>query len=255
MKLYARQQGEGADLISVHGLFGSQENLGAINRKLSEQFRVHGLDVRNHGRSPHSEEMNYSAMAADIIEYMDSMKLEQACLLGHSMGGKIVMETALRYPERVGKLAVMDIAPVRYLERRHDEIFDGLFSLDLSRVKNRSEADRALQAYVQETSIRQFLLKNLYRSDNGGFAWRMNLAVIHRHYQDILDGQHSSTSFQGEVLFLKGGDSDYMQPSHRDEVLSLFPNASVRIITGTGHWLHAEKPELVSGALLRFFLS
>ena len=253
MKLYARQQGEGKDLISVHGLFGSQENLGAISRKLSKHYRVHGLDVRNHGRSPHSDEMNYPAMAADIIEYMDSMELERADLLGHSMGGKIVMEAALRYPERVGKLAILDIAPVKYAERRHDEIFEGLFALDLTQLESRSDANHKLQTYVQETSIRQFLLKNLYRSGNGGFAWRMNLAVIHSHYQDILDGQHSDKPFAGEVLFLKGSNSDYIKPAHRDEVLSLFPNASVRTITGTGHWLHAEKPELVSSALMRFF--
>ncbi|MCW7554181.1 alpha/beta fold hydrolase [Endozoicomonas gorgoniicola] len=253
MKLYSRQQGQGINIISVHGLFGSQENLGGINRRLADFFCVHGLDVRNHGRSPQSASMLYSEMAADLIEYMDEQGIEKACLLGHSMGGKIVMETALHYPERVGKVAVLDIAPVTYTQRRHDDVFSGLKALNLDALKKRSEADVGLAHYIPETAIRQFLLKNLFRNSEGVFDWRMNLTVIEQSYASILSGQQADKPFSGEVLFLKGGESDYILPEYRDDVLRLFPNASLRSIHGTGHWLHADKPDLVASTLIRFF--
>ena len=253
MKLYARQQGNGTDIISIHGLFGSQENLGAINRQLAEEFTVHGVDVRNHGRSPHSDEMNYKLMAGDIIEYMDAQGIEKAHLLGHSMGGKIAMKTALDYPERVENLAVMDIAPVQYKVRRHDDVFAGLFAVNLEQLQKRSDADKTIAEYVQEPAIRSFLLKNLYRNEQDGYSWRMNLEAIHTHYLEILDGQSADGAFAGETLFLKGGDSDYIQTEHREEVLRHFPNVSMREIASTGHWLHAEKPELVARTLKRFY--
>lgn len=255
MKLYARQQGEGEHLVSVHGLFGSQENLGAINRQLAQKFRVHGLDVRNHGRSPHDDSMDYSVMSADIIEYLDDQQIDKAHLLGHSMGGKVVMEVALTYSERVNKLAVMDIAPVQYKVRRHDDVFAGLFAVDLEAIRKRADADHALRQHIEEPAVRSFLLKNLYRNDEGRYRWRMNLEAIHHHYLEILAGHSGEEAFEGDVLFLKGGNSDYILAKHREEVLKRFPKATMREIAGTGHWLHAEKPELVARTLQRFLES
>ena len=251
MKLYARQQGQGDPLISIHGLFGSQENLGMINRSLSERFCVHGLDVRNHGRSPHDDEMNYEVMANDVLEYMDDQGLDKVHLLGHSMGGKVVMTLALKAPDRVASLVVIDIAPVTYQQRRHDAILQGLSSIDLTTLASRSEADKQMQVFEPEKDIRQFLLKNLYRHE-GGFAWRVNLDSIVRQYEHIMAGQQSDQPFTGSTLFLKGAESDYIQPEYREQVMTLFPNASVRIISGAGHWVHAQKPELVARTILRF---
>ncbi|USE35116.1 alpha/beta fold hydrolase [Endozoicomonas sp. SCSIO W0465] len=252
MKLYARQQGQGADVISLHGLFGSQENLGMINRGLAESFRVHGLDLRNHGRSSHDEAMNYTAMADDVLEYMDDNQLEKVHLVGHSMGGKVAMTVALMAPERVTRLAVIDIAPVTYQERRHDSILEGLSLMPLNTLKSRSEADGFLETYEPEQGVRQFLLKNLYRDDQGNYRWRMNLPAIITHYMEILVGQQSDIGFAKDALFIKGGESDYILPEHRERVLELFPSASVRVIPGAGHWVHAQKPELVTRTLLRF---
>lgn len=251
MKLYARQQGQGSDLISIHGLFGSQDNLGVINRHLSGPFRVHALDVRNHGHSPHSDTMTYSAMAGDILEYLDEQRLEQVDLLGHSMGGKIAMTLALQAPQRVRKLVVLDIAPVSYAPR-HDRVLAGLNALDLTAITRRSEADRQLQPFVQEPAIRQFLLKNLSRDTTGGFRWRINLKSITAHYQNIMAGQQADSGFQGETLFIKGACSDYILPEHKDQILALFPRARVRVIAATGHWLHAEKPVSVARSIQRF---
>ena len=252
MKLYARQQGQGISLISVHGLFGSQENLGVINRRLADHFCVHGVDVRNHGRSPHDVQMTYPAMSADLVKYMDGQGIEQAHLLGHSMGGKIVMETALRYPDRVLSVAVLDIAPVRYTQRRHDDVFAGLTAIRLETLKQRSDANHVLADYIQEPAVRQFLLKNLYRNEQGQFVWSVNLPVIRDNYLNILDGQGEDRTFTGPVQFLRGEFSNYILPSHRDPVLTLFPKGSVKTIQA-GHWLHAEKPELVAASVLRFY--
>ena len=252
MKLHAKQQGQGADIISLHGLFGSQENLGILNRGLAEQFRVHGLDLRNHGRSPHDETMNYRVMAEDVLEYMDDQQLECTNIVGHSMGGKIAMTLALLAPKRIKKLAVIDISPVTYPNRRHDSILDGLSSIPLTTVKSRSEADQLLAKYEPQKDIRQFLLKNLYRDERGAYDWRINLGAIITNYESILEGQHSANGFDGETLFIKGGESDYILPEHRQEVLSLFPAAAMKVIPNTGHWVHAQKPELVTRTLLRF---
>lgn len=244
-------QGSGAPLILVHGLFGSLENLGMIARLLAERFEVHSLDMRNHGRSPHSSVMNYEAMATDILHYMDSVGLECASLLGHSMGGKAVMTVALRAPERVARLIVADIAPVDY-PPHHNEIFTGLQALDLANLRSRQDADTQLKAYVPELPVRQFLLKNLVKQSAGGFAWRMNLPVLIHEYASIIEGQSGTRPFLNPVLFVIGGSSNYVQRKHQEKVLLHFPGAQVRVIPGTGHWLHAEKPELFAGIVERF---
>lgn len=253
MKLHTRTQGNGEPLISLHGLFGSLENLGMINRQLASDFCVHGLDLRNHGRSPHSDEMNYDAMANDVLEYMDDQELKKVYLLGHSMGGKVAMALTLKIPERILGLVVIDIAPVTYPDRRHDEILEGLASINLSALKNRNEADKALTPFISELSTRQFLLKNLYRNEQGNFQWRINLEAITRHYREILEGQAASNPYSGNTLFIKGGNSNYILPEHEKTVRRLFSKASVRIIPETGHWVHAEKPDLVVRTVQRFF--
>lgn len=251
LKLHAKQSGTGRDLILLHGLFGSLENLGAIQRQLSERFRTHALDLRNHGRSPHAPSMSYACQARDVLKYLDDQGLEHADLLGHSMGGKVAMTFALQYPDRCRRIVVADIAPVHY-PPHHNEIFEGLSKLDPAQIRSRQEADQALQPYVPEVAVRQFLLKNLIRSGDGAFRWRLNLDVIMKDYESIMQGQHAEHPFHGPVLFLKGGISRYIQPGHRDTVLKLFPKASLREIPGTDHWLHAEKPELFSRLVLRF---
>ncbi len=252
MKLQVKQQGQGDDVITLHGLFGSRENLGVISRGLAPSFRVHGLDLRNHGRSPHHEAMNYQVMAEDVLAYMDECGIENTHLVGHSMGGKVAMTLALLAPERVNRLVVIDIAPVTYREQRHDAILQGLSAMPLADLTSRNEADQFLSAYEPEPAVRQFLLKNLHRTGQGSFAWRMNLTAIINHYPAILAGQQAEQPFAGATLFIKGGASDYILPEHREPVLALFPAATVRVIPGAGHWVHAQKPELVVRTLLRF---
>lgn len=255
MTLYFRVQGEpkadSPPIILVHGLFGSLENLGALARSLSAHFRVYSVDLPNHGRSAHVDAMSVSSIANALLQWMDEQAIDRAFCVGHSLGGKAVMELALMAPERCAKLAVIDIAPVRY-ESHHTDVFKGLLSIEPAQLVSRSAADLALKAYVPELAVRSFLLKNLQKKD-AGFAWRMNLPVIYRDYPELLEANcEPAKPFAGDVLFIKGGDSPYILEPHRRAILSRFPRAKTRVVVGTGHWLHAEKPDHVGQLLLRF---
>ncbi|WP_100639351.1 alpha/beta fold hydrolase [Marinobacter salexigens] len=245
-----RITGEGAPLILMHGVFGAQENLGAIARKFHTQWQVHALDLRNHGSSFHTDTMDYPSMAGDVIAYMDAQGIDKACLLGHSMGGKVAMQIALHAPERVEKLIVADIAPVTY-KARHDAILEGMMRVDLASVRSRRDADKQLAEFVETPGVRQFLLMNLERipneekpEDGSVYRWRLNLEAIDACYANLAAAPEAGAPFEGPVLFLKGADSAYIQEKHRDEITRLFPNAQLRIIEGTGHWLHAEKTDV-----------
>lgn len=251
-QITGQQTAEGTSpVLLLHGVFGSLENLGVVARKLAEHHQVHSLDLRNHGRSPHAGSMAYGDMAEDVLAYMDRQGLSRAVLIGHSMGGKIAMRLALDAPERVERLVVADIAPVTY-EPHHGKILEGLRALDPATLSSRSEADRALQAYVSEAPVRQFLLKNLVKKDDGGFQWRLNLDAIQDEYDALIAGLDADHPYPGPTLFIKGGDSDYILPEHRDQVARLFPQAVLRVIPGTGHWLHAEKPDTFTTLCERF---
>lgn len=251
LQLHARVTGEGAPVVLLHGLFGSLENLGGIAQRLAGYQCVHALDLRNHGRSPHCDAMDYPLMAGDVLRYLDQAGLDRVWLLGHSMGGKTAMTLALQAPDRIRGVIVGDIAPVTY-PPHHDGILEGLQSLDPATLDSRQDADARLRRWVPETPVRQFLLKNLIKTDAGRFGWRLNLPAIVRHYGQILAGQQAETPYIGPVLFIKGGLSDYIQPAHRAHTASLFPSAQLKIIPGTGHWLHADKPELFARLCLQF---
>lgn len=258
VKLNHRVSGQGKPLLLLHGLFGSLENLGGVSHRLQDEWQVHGLDQRNHGKSPHTNAMDYPSMAEDVVAYLDEQGLDRVSLLGHSMGGKVAMQVALSYPERVEKVIVADIAPVSY-KPRHDSILEGMKGLDLTGVRSRKEADDALQAHVEIPEVRQFLLKNLERipddekaAANSVFRWRLNLPVIEACYSHLAAAPVFSAPFKGPVLFVKGADSAYIQAKHQGEIDTLFPNARLEIIEGTGHWLHAEKAVEFADVCRRF---
>jgi len=250
MLLNYQIKGDGEPLVILHGLFGTLENWGSQIKTLAEHFQVIAVDMRNHGRSPHSDEMSYPAMADDIAELMTHLELDSALILGHSMGGKAAMQLALSHPEKVKRLIIADISPVQYTPH-HDDVFEGLFAINLENLKSRSEADKVLAEKVPELSVRAFLLKNLYRNESGGFSWRMNLPALHSEYIHI-SKPPAGKPFQGPTLFIKGANSDYILPEHREQILELFPTATYKLIQGAGHWPHAEKPELFSKLVLNF---
>lgn len=251
MELHYHRTGTGPTLLILHGLFGTWENWGSQIKKLSERFDIIAADLRNHGRSPHDDRISYPLMAEDVIELMDRLDIEKASVLGHSMGGKVAMQLALDHPDRVEKLIVADIAPVQY-GPHHEDVFKGLFSVDLDSVNSRGGADKQMAEHIASPGVRSFLLKNLQRDDEGRFDWKMNLPVLHGEYQHISAAPAAQGQYTGPVLFIKGGDSNYLLPQHQEAIKSLFPNAGYKVIEGAGHWLHAEKPVVFNGLVERF---
>lgn len=251
MKLNYSEQGSGEPVVLMHGLFGSQSNLGVLARELAAHYWVISVDLRNHGLSPQSDEMNYPVMAADIIELLDELQIEQARLVGHSMGGKVGMQIALSAPQRVRALVVADIAPVTY-RAHHDAVLDGLELLWNEPPLSRAQAAEILQPYVAEELTRAFLLKNLYRREDGRFGLKINLPAILENYTPKLSAAPEGEPFSGPVLFVKGELSAYIQEKHRQLIVALFPAAQLKIIPQTGHWLHAEKPQVFNKLVARF---
>ena len=250
MELVYQSRGEGTPLLLVHGLFGSADNLGGIARLLAEDYRVISVDLRNHGRSPHADGVSYHEMAADVLAVMDKEGIPKAHVFGHSMGGKTVMQLALDHPARINRMVVGDIAPVRY-PPHHSEIFKGMRAVDVAAPGSRKQAQEVLSAYITEREVLRFLMTNWRRGTDGVWRWRINLDAIEAGYSDIAAG-NTGGPHGGDVLFLRGSLSDYIKPEHRETILSLFPKATVRTIEGTGHWLHAEKPDMVARAISRF---
>jgi esterase len=251
MQLNYKQIGQGPDVVLIHGLFGSLENLNVIAKPLSEHFCVTNVDLRNHGLSPHSDEMDYLAMANDIVELMAKLKIQKAHLVGHSMGGKVAMQVALNHSDLVDKLVVLDIAPVSY-PARHIQIIEALNAVKNADINDRKQADLVMQPYIEELGVRQFLLKSLYKNDAGKLVWRFNLSVLDNKYSTITDNINANNSCLCETLFIKGNDSDYILAEHREAINALFKNVSAKIIHGAGHWLHAQKPQAVNKAINDF---
>lgn len=250
--LHFKVAGEGEPLVLLHGLFGSLENLGAIARLLSAQFKVYSVDLPNHGRSAHRSGVGLVQMAHAVWQWMEDIGLANSAVVGHSLGGKVAMEISLAHPSQVSGLVVIDIAPVAY-PPRHQDVFAGLNAIEPTQLSSRADAETLMSAHVEDGAVRSFLLKNLVKGDTG-FSWRMNLADIQREYPHLIDENRPDAAFRAPVLFLKGGESDYIRPDHHQAIVRRFPAAQFKVVAGTGHWLHAEKPELTA-TLIRKFLS
>ena len=239
-KLHFQQLGDSLEhLVLIHGLFGSLENLNMVAKPLAEDYTVTSLDVRNHGHSFHENNMNYANLAQDVIHTLDSLGIQKAHVLGHSMGGKIAMQLATQFPDRIEKLIIADISPVAY-PSHHQQIIEGLKAIDLISIEKRADADKQLAAYVDNIGVRQFLLRNLSFSGESP-AFKCNLDFIANCYPQIMKGLDGDVSFSGETLFIKGGNSDYIVREHQAVIAKYFPKSKAKIIQGAGHWLHAEK--------------
>lgn len=248
---YALHGDAGEWVLLLHGLFGSGDNLGALARALATDFRVVAMDLRNHGRSPHAPTMTLAEMAGDAVALLDTLGIDAAHVVGHSLGGKVAMQLALGHPARVRRLVCADIAPVQYTPH-HQGIFAGLQAVDLAALHQRGDADAVLARFIDAAPVRQFLLKSLYR-DDAGFHWRFDLQALIANYAEVL-APPTGTPFAGPTLFIKGELSDYLLPEYEPTIRALFPNCGVKIINGTGHWLHGEKPAVFNG-LVRSFLT
>jgi len=254
MKLFYRELGEGEPLIILHGVFGSADNWLTVSKELAANFKLYLVDQRNHGLSPKSDEFNYTVMAEDVKEFLADHSIKNSTIIGHSMGGKVVMKFASLYPDLLKKMVVVDISP-RYYGPHHQTILKGLLSLNLAALKTRQEADEQLAAYIPELSVRQFLLKNLYRNENNEFAWRINLPVINSKIENVGEALDENIRIAIPTLFIRGSQSDYIQAKDEELIRKIFTNVDIKTVQGSGHWVQAEKPKEFIEALKPFLVN
>ncbi|MCG8706970.1 esterase [Brenneria sp. 4F2] len=243
---YAHQPNGKLPVILIHGLFGNLDNLGALGRDLQNQRDVLQLDLRNHGLSPRASQMTYPAMAQDVLELLDALSIERAIVIGHSMGGKVAMALSALIPQRLAKLVVIDIAPVDYQTRGHDDVFSALRAVTDAGITSRSQAATLMRQYLKEEGVIQFLLKSFQQGE-----WRFNVPALWDQYDNIV-GWRTLAAWQGAILFIRGENSPYLDDRYRDVLLRQFPMARAYVVSGAGHWVHAEKPEAVLRAIHRF---
>ena len=241
--IYSKVEGSGKPFLIIHGYLGMSDNWKTLSTQFAaEGFQMHLLDMRNHGRSFHSDEFNYEVMVQDVLEYVSENNLEQFILLGHSMGGKVAMNFACDYPEMVEKLIVADIAPREY-KPHHQDVMQALNAVDFSKVSSRKDIEDVMGTYIKDFGTLQFLMKNVHRTSSDSFGFRFNLDVFNA--DDSVIGQKLSQEkrFLGQTLFLKGDRSKYIQEDDLEDVHYHFPNSILEIVSNSGHWLHAENPK------------
>lgn len=256
MQLNYKKIGEtGKPLVILHGVFGFLDNWLTIGKTISEQgFIVYLVDQRHHGRSPHDGSLDFPTLAADLKEFLSQQNLDNPILLGHSMGGKTVMEYAVNNPDTFEKLVVVDIAPKQY-PIHHTKLLKGLNALPVEEIETRQQADDFLSKYEPILAVRQFLLKNLYRKEEGGFDWRFNLPVLTSDMGKVGAEITASKPVETSTLFIRGAKSDYILDEDWDNILKIFPNAQLDTIENAGHWVQAEQPKVFVEHLLNYLNS
>ena len=256
MKLFCRKYGNGPPLVILHGLYGSSDNWVTIAKKLGNSFTVYLPDQRNHGQSPHSQIHDYDSMRDDLFELAGDLNLKKFFLAGHSMGGKTAISFALKWPEMLNGLLIADISPFtnetgrQSIYVQHFTILNAILSFDLDKISTRREAGNVLLEKIPSVKVRELILKNLQRTADNNFAWKLNAQSILKNLDKIMEGVERQTDFSQQiigfpVIFLKGGDSDYLPAVDFRDIRNVFPAAEIIEIPGAGHWIHIDKPDEV----------
>jgi esterase len=250
--LHSRIEGEGKSLLIIHGFLGMSDNWKSFGALYAAKgFQVHILDLRNHGKSFHSEDFSYDIMAQDVLEYCQNHNLNQVSIIGHSMGGKVAMLFATNYPEMVEKLIVADIGP-KYYAPHHQDILAGLNAVDFTSKPDRASVEETLYPFIPDFGTRQFLMKNLYWKEPGKLDFRFNLKVFNEKIEVIGTALLEEALFEKPTLFIRGGNSRYILDTDLPEIKKHFPNFELATIPNVGHWLHAENPQLFFEETIKF---
>jgi len=262
MKLFFRKYGSWPPLFSLHGLYGSSDNWVTIAKNLGSRFTVYLPDARNHGHSPHSDEHDYDLMARDIYELTRELKTDKFFLAGHSMGGKTAISFAIRWPEKISGLLVADISPFtsgkeyQLFYDQHNTILNAIISVDLKSVRSRTGAEMMLSQKIASEKIRGVIMKNLERETENTFRWKINAPALLKNLENIMSGvapsassAYTTTGFP--VIFLRGEESGYIPENDLADIKMLFPAAEIINVPGAGHWIHADRPDVVMANLLK----
>ena len=243
MILHSRIEGNGKPFVILHGFLGMSDNWKTLGSQFAEiGFQVHMLDMRNHGKSFHSDDFSYELMANDVKDYCEFHQLENIILLGHSMGGKAAMLLATLHPELIEKLIIADIGP-KFYPQHHQTILEGLNAIDFSKQPSRSEVEEIVSKHITDFGTRQFLLKSLYWKEKEQLAFRFNLEVFNKKIEEIGKALPIENIFEKPTLFLRGSKSNYILDEDFETIKYHFPNSEIKTISNAGHWLHAENPK------------
>jgi pimeloyl-ACP methyl ester carboxylesterase len=256
MKLFCRKYGDGPPLVILHGLYGSSDNWVTIAKKLSSTFTVYLPDQRNHGQSPHSDIHDYNSMRDDLFDLVSDLALKKFFLAGHSMGGKTAISFALKWPEMLNGLLIADISPftsetgMHSAYSQHSVILKAILSFDIHKISSRGEAEKNLLEKITDEKVRGLILKNLQRTGDNSFIWKLNARSLLKNLDEIMEGVERQTTLSQQitgfpVIFLKGADSDYIPAGDFKDIQNVFPAAEIIEIQGAGHWLHVDKPDEV----------
>lgn len=252
MELNYKKYGEGSDnLVILHGLFGSLDNWQSLGKQFGNHFTTYIVDQRNHGKSPHFDEHNYSAMASDLKEFLQQQGIEETNLLGHSMGGKTVMQFSIQEPQFIKKMIVADIAP-KYYPPHHQDVISALKSVDFSVQTNRKKVQAKIEETIADQGIVQFLMKGLTWINKEQLGWKFNLKVLDKKIENIGEELEGFAYFTNPTLFIRGENSDYITLEDIDTIEEIFPMAQYSTIENSGHWMHAENPKHFFDEVLNF---
>lgn len=245
-------------VVFLHGLFGRGRNFTTIARALAPDALSLLVDLPNHAKSAWTEGFDYAHIADLVAEHLraDFAANGPVDVVGHSMGGKVAMALALRHPDLVRRLVVVDVSPVVSPEPKGNfrHLLDSLAAVDLTQVERRADADAALQDSIPETGVRAFLLQNLERVGDG-FGWEPNLVMLRAQLDTIMGfPDFSGSEYTGPVLWVRGDLSNYIAKNDMPTMRSLFPETELITIHGSGHWVHSEKPKEFVETLRTFLL-
>jgi esterase len=252
--LFHRDFGGAGDppFVILHGMLGSSRNWQTAGRDLASVRRVFALDLRNHGMSPHADDMSYGAMAADVVAWLDAQGIGDAQLIGHSMGGKVAMLLACRQAARVRRLVAVDIAPKAYSWPGRRDEFTAMNELDLGSIRSRADAEAGLEARVPSWAMRKFIASSLERLPGGGWKWQFNLPVLTAALPELERNPLSpGDRYDGPSLFIAGERSAYVEASDGDAIRAHFPSARIEVLAGSGHNPHIEAREAFVRAVAR----
>ena len=243
LELFSRELGEenAPDLVILHGLLGTSDNWQTLGKRFAQTHRVHLIDQRNHGRSPHHSVHSYEAMAEDVLHYLNERNIQHTSIIGHSMGGKTALVFAHRYPDRVHKLIIADMAARAYAPH-HAPIFDALLSAPIGEAESRSVVEAYLTNQLDDAGVVAFLMKNLRREKSGGFTWRPNLAVLAPAIGAVVEEVPLGLNTL-PTLAIYGGKSTYVNADDLDQFQSACMQFQSHEIEDAGHWLHASHPD------------
>lgn len=252
MDLNYRVYGEGEPIVILHGLFGMLDNWQTFAKALASDYMVYVVDQRDHGRSPRSDAFNYELLAEDLRHFCEAHWLHEARFIGHSMGGKTLLQFAKDYEDMIEQMVIVDMG-IKAYSGGHETILTALTTLDIEALDGRAAAEDHLSQTIEDRGVRQFLLKNLTRRKEGGYAWKMNLPLLVSSYQNILASIDYDHQIEADTLFVRGGKSHYIMDEDIAGILDIFTHGQVETFRDAGHWIHAEQPIELVGLVKSFF--